>query len=200
MGVGVPLLQRRAAAGNLARLESLLADDPQARQFYGLYMLMHADLAWRFRGAGQTATAAQGGAGSPAIEERSGLGVQDRELDAAGPIPSAVLFSPSPPTTNFVGGPVFSYMVATLILGVMLLSAWAYKVSHFRKEVVQVPSRAGTLQESPELVFVGRVTGMKDCQWTDPTTQTYIGSSVPLGRKYALSAGLMEIAYNSARG
>ena len=205
---------------DLTRLESLLAEDPQARRFYGIYMLMHAELAWRFRGGGQTATAGQGVAGSPAIEERSGIGdrvsgfgVGDQELDAdgfapaaevAGPLPSAVPFPPSPlitghypPTTNFVGGPVFSYMVATLIVGVMLLSAWAYKVTHIRQEVVFGPSRAGTLQESPELVFVGRVTGMTDCRWSDPSTETYIGSSVPLGRKYALSAGLMEITYNS---
>ena len=38
---------------------------------------------------------------------------------------------------------------------------------------------------------------MKDCRWADPHTQAFIGSSVPLGRKYALSAGLLEITYRS---
>ena len=43
---------------------------------------------------------------------------------------------PSPLSSPFVGGPVFSYMVATLILGVMLLGAWAYKVTHDYPNVV----------------------------------------------------------------
>ncbi|MBU4400960.1 MAG: hypothetical protein KKE86_16725, partial [Planctomycetes bacterium] len=59
---------------DLARLESLLAEDRQARHFYGFYMLMHAELAWRFRAGGRTAIEGrgagdegQGMAGSPAI-------------------------------------------------------------------------------------------------------------------------------------
>ncbi len=101
-----------------------------------------------------------------------------------------------PPATNFVGGPVFSYMVATLILGVMLLGAWAYTITHYQ-QVVDNHSPSAPSGYGPELVFVGRITGMKDCRWADPDTQTYIGSSVPLGRKYALSAGLMEITYDT---
>ncbi len=51
--------------------------------------------------------------------------------------------------------------------------------------------------ERPEMVFVGRITGMKNCRWSDPQTQSYMGSSVPLGRKYSLSSGLMEITFNN---
>ncbi len=47
------------------------------------------------------------------------------------------------------------------------------------------------------MVFVGRITGMTDCQWSNPDTAAFLGSSVPLGRKYALSAGLMEVTYDT---
>ena len=38
---------------------------------------------------------------------------------------------------------------------------------------------------------------MAGCQWSDPKTETIPGAHVPLGRQYALSAGLMEITYDS---
>ena len=47
------------------------------------------------------------------------------------------------------------------------------------------------------MVFVGRVTGMVDCQWSDARTGTVAYAYVPLGRKYALASGLMEITYDS---
>ncbi len=90
-------------------------------------------------------------------------------------------------------GPL-SYLVAALILAVMLLGAWAYKISHY-PQIVEAPQTTQGL-ETP-WVSVGRVTGMKDCRWADPDTQTYIGASVPRGRKYALSAGLMEVTYDT---
>ncbi len=88
-------------------------------------------------------------------------------------------------------------MVATLILGVMLLGAWAYKISHFQEHLVRQDSPSSRSNDSPEWVVVGRITGMAACRWSDPSTQTYLGASVPLGRKLALAAGLLEITYNA---
>ena len=89
-------------------------------------------------------------------------------------------------------------MVATVIMAVLLLSAWAYNINHYLQQVDlaknATPSPTGGKYD---MVFVGRITGMRDCRWADPATQTYLGSSVPLGRKYALSSGLMEISYES---
>ena len=48
------------------------------------------------------------------------------------------------------------------------------------------------------MVFVGRVTGIVDCLWADSKTGTVDYAYVPLGRKYALASGLMEITYNTA--
>jgi hypothetical protein len=43
----------------------------------------------------------------------------------------------------------------------------------------------------------GRITGMVDCQWADESTATMCGAHVPLGRKYALRSGFVEITYNT---
>ena len=45
--------------------------------------------------------------------------------------------------------------------------------------------------------MVGRITGMVDCRWADPATEAFDRDDVPLGRKYALASGFMEITYNS---
>ena len=45
--------------------------------------------------------------------------------------------------------------------------------------------------------LVGRITGMVDCQWADPATEACERDSVPLGRKYALASGFMEITYDT---
>ena len=87
-------------------------------------------------------------------------------------------------------------MVATVILGVMLISAWAYKISHDQQQIVK-GTQSIPANDRRQLVFTGRITGMKDCQWSDPTDMAYLGSAVPLGRRYALSSGLMEITYES---
>jgi hypothetical protein len=52
-------------------------------------------------------------------------------------------------------------------------------------------------RSEPKIVFVGRVTDMVDCRWADPRTATIGGAYVPLGRKYALASGLMEITYDT---
>ena len=49
----------------------------------------------------------------------------------------------------------------------------------------------------PETQFVGRITGTFDCQWSDASTVAIDRANVPLGRRYALGSGLMEISYDS---
>ncbi len=49
----------------------------------------------------------------------------------------------------------------------------------------------------PTLKVVGKITGMDDCKWADPNTETFNGANVLLGRKYALASGLMEITYDT---
>ena len=38
---------------------------------------------------------------------------------------------------------------------------------------------------------------MSNCQWAHPSVAARAGDPVPLGRKYPLTAGLLEITYDS---
>ena len=42
-------------------------------------------------------------------------------------------------------------------------------------------------------VIVGKITGMSNCQWAHPPCGGRKGDLVPLGRKYPITAGLLEI-------
>ena len=44
---------------------------------------------------------------------------------------------------------------------------------------------------------VGKITAMSNCQWLDPQTAAREGEPVPQGRSYALTSGLLEIAYDA---
>lgn len=52
------------------------------------------------------------------------------------------------------------------------------------------------LYSEPNIQFIGRVTGMKDCRWADAQLGTIMGASTPSGRKYSLASGLMELTMN----
>lgn len=172
-------------AAGVARLETLLVDDPQARSFLGVYASMHAELTWRFRG-GETEVSEIDALDFSAVEPT------DRPI-ATFPSLSPVTSSLSP---SFVGGPVFSYMVATVVLCMMLLGAWAYKVSrvdHFPGDTAQTP----IIRSQPTLIIVGRITGTKDCVWSDTDTSTILGAYVSFDREFSLSSGLLEITYIS---
>ncbi len=97
-----------------------------------------------------------------------------------------------------LGGWLFSYAAATAITGLAILGAWAYKVSLEGGAGVASVHVAATDQPpsapgKPERELVGRITGTADCRWANPDDAPT--AAVPLGRKYALAAGLMEITY-----
>ncbi len=125
-------------------------------------------------------------------------------------LPVPVLPAPPPSTHGVFAGayrgavsifsrePALSLLIATVIYGLGLLLIFQLPFTHY--QITPSPSPTGVDSSDPKglaFEFVGRVTGMKDCRWADPETMTYVGSSVPLGRKYALSAGLMEITYGT---
>jgi hypothetical protein len=96
------------------------------------------------------------------------------------------------------GWPV-AYLVATVIIGLGLLIGAFVRVSpplQFARQTVPSPSTLAPMPSST-MEFVGRITGMLDCRWADPATEAISGAHVPLGRKYALESGLIEITYDS---
>jgi hypothetical protein len=101
------------------------------------------------------------------------------------------------PSFGSLGGFLVSYSVAAVIVAIGMLVGWAWQLS-VNQEVAQDGSRPSkALHPEPEMVFVARVTGMADCVWADRKTETMNHARVPLGRKYALAAGLMEITYDT---
>lgn len=107
------------------------------------------------------------------------------------PTRAASLFS----LPSFVGGAVFSYLMAAVIVGVGLMLAASWKLPDNMQVVRQSEPCPSPLAAHASIV--GQVTGLVDCQWADPATETFEGASVALGRRYALSSGLIEISYDS---
>jgi hypothetical protein len=97
------------------------------------------------------------------------------------------------------GWPV-AYLVATVVVGIGLIVGALVHVSQPVKYVgpdndVCTPNPQSPIP-NPSLV-VGRITAMLDCRWTDDATAAIHGAYVPLGRKFALSSGLLEITYDT---
>ena len=110
------------------------------------------------------------------------------------PVPLTFLDTTIDGTVGFIssGWPV-AYMIATVICGVSMLIGSLTPVSQSVQVARQssVPSR--TVAE-PKTELVGRITGMVDCKWAGTALDS---PGVPLGRKYELVSGLMEITYDT---
>ncbi len=91
-------------------------------------------------------------------------------------------------------GPL-SYSIATVLVGVALLAASMISVPRAALGARRdAPSPLPV--EQPEVEPVGRITGTLDCRWADPDS-TPPAAVVPLGGKYALASGLLEISYDT---
>ncbi len=220
------LLEGELPEAEREELNRLLRDDASLRRLYREYMILDALLRWEIAPplmrVGDQRRGARGEgremAGSPAIDLPAGAAVEHPvgatvELPSGQwsqipnpepPIPPIVLDLSSTthyplPTSHFsVGSWAFSYTVATVIMGVMLLGFWAIKVTH-HQHIAEAPSQSVPSDAMPEMVFVGRITGMVDVKWSDdPRYSPPMGfAHVPLGRKYILDSGLMEITYDT---
>ena len=117
------------------------------------------------------------------------------------PLPSS--FRPRPScrrrTLQF-GGFLFSYAVAAATVAIGLLVGWMYqspsRSNRSRRKPAGGPRRRRS-RKRPNVQLVGQITGMFDCQWADASTPAIDRAYVPLGRRYALASGLMEISYDS---
>ena len=92
-----------------------------------------------------------------------------------------------------------SLLIATVVTGTAILLAWAWKIPSFREVAQRQPPPDATVVE-PEIVIVGTVTGVKDCRGGEDdlfAASVRVGMPVPLGQRYSLTAGLLEITYGS---
>ena len=201
----------------LDRLESLLLADDDACRYYLDYASLHGalilsaekktdEVAGEWRGEGR------GKRGERRVERGEGREVSkslpnQQISNAALPVSIILDTSPAPlssPTSPFyVAHPfMFSNLFAILVISLGVLGAWLYQVD-IPQTIAHHDRPANALGKSVKSVdadsleFVGRVTGMVDVQWADVQTATVSGANVPLGRRYALSSGLMEITYDT---
>ncbi|NLF09813.1 MAG: hypothetical protein GX594_17810, partial [Pirellulaceae bacterium] len=128
----------RDFAAKRHRLMELLRDDPQARRFYLEYIMTDAmlrlELSAPLAGAGMESEfdlAARRHFGNQEVDAAVLLG--EPALDAP-PAPPRIIIDPTATGryrdagSPFVGGFVFSYMVASIFMCLLLLGFWAYKL------------------------------------------------------------------------
>ncbi len=130
----------------------------------------------------------------------------DSSLYAASEPPAYIVLDDS--QSSLVSGPsplwmshpfLFSNLFSLLVIGIGALGAWFYQIdipnplAHKDRQAAATKQLASRDQRE----FVGQVSGMADVEWADAQTATVYGARVPLGRKYDLSSGLMEISYDS---
>ena len=174
------------------RLETLLRGNSAAQRFYLSHVLLDGCLRWEF-----------------GAQSHNQLLPDDAErFEPCGALPniprSSIIIDldtvgghrPQPAREPFVGSPLFACMVATVVLAVMLLGAWLYKISIPEPPAVEQSHSIATL-DVPLPAIVGRVTGLHACRWADADTETFRGALVRLDSKYSLDAGLLEITYST---
>ncbi len=91
----------------------------------------------------------------------------------------------------------FSLLIAAVLTSLGLWFASMIDVSNPEKIARDSSASPSKATIDPTLEIVGKITGMVDCKWADPQTETFQGANVLFGRKYALASGLMEITYKT---
>ena len=115
-------------------------------------------------------------------------------VEMPSPLPIPLLTTTLPGTVGwFSSGWPVAYLVATLIFGIGLLVGSHTYVSEPVQVARQSSVPGGTATE-PKTELVGRITGMVDCKWAGTA---FDSPNVPLGRKYELASGLVEITYDT---
>ena len=135
-------------------------------------------------------------------EQREGIALTNSPLATSWPIASLFGGPALGVRGYFPQGVLLSYLVATVLFGLALLAGSFITVSP-PEQLVQVeanrdlppPPLADRSEREP--ASVGRITGMVNCRWADPTIDAPESDDVPLGRKYALASGFMEITYHT---
>ncbi len=90
----------------------------------------------------------------------------------------------------------FALLIATFITSLGLVAGSMIYVTHHQP--LASDALPPTLKAVPaKTEYVGQVTGMVKVIWADDSTAALNGAGVPLGRKYALASGLMEITYHT---
>ena len=191
-GILTALIDGQPSEEQLASLESLLADDSEALVYYRKYMRLCALLEFERIKVEEC----EGHQVSDALAETESVPFKDAAAGHAILLPTFVTNAYQGVIGYFSQEIPFSLLISTIVTGLGLLVGSLVYVTHY-KQVADGTHRSTPLAARAYIEFVGRVTGLADVQWADINTSTECGNGVPLGRKYTLSSGLLEIAYNT---
>ena len=185
------------------RLEKLLCADAEARRHYVSFMHLSAKLC-RWNSA-NTAQAGDGGVRKEVTGGgQAGVGcatVNDdfpAEITAAGdagipyPSPSVLLHG-----FSFVNSAILSYAAVGLIMGAAVLATWTWGGGGRSLRVANDAHQVAPAATEPSGPIVGRITAMLDCRWANPAGTAAVGDLVPLGRRYDLASGWLQIRYHT---
>ena len=168
-----------------ARLDAILEADSSAREFYGFYMLMHAHLMWRFRGASAT---------EDEIVDTRALLASTATEGSATPAPADL----GPSLGQTLGASVFStwnvllsYTVSLLIFGIAVLGAFAWNRSDDRQIA------RGVSQPGAAPFYVARITKAEGCYPATPGPWAADGLRLRLGYECYVASGELEITYDT---
>jgi hypothetical protein len=105
-----------------------------------------------------------------------------------------------PANTSSFGGMLLSYLIAGAILLAGVLLGWTLRVAERHRADETAANNRPPLQSPDHEVrqprFVGRITALVDCRWSEPNTNAFESARVLPGRRFALASGLMEITYD----
>jgi hypothetical protein len=190
---------------DLRRLNEILRGDVEASRRYMLYVQLHGRLAW---GEGLGAAGNRETCGAMPLEMDAALDDdacrQERPHGSSPLIPILIETSPGIPSSiSPYGSFLFSYAVAAATVVIGLLIGWTCQVP-FSPIVPQPIAKQDDPRPTPlaprptlEKVLVGQITGVFDPRWVDRSAAAIEHASVPLGGRYALASGLIEITYNT---
>ena len=187
------------AANQLEELDRLLRTDDDSLQLYIEYLDQEAELILHAR---------QGEADAETwrMAFEDGLVADDNESQAEC-FPYVVISPLSSPTNRgFLGGAYhgavgyfsqelpLSLLISTAVMAMAILLAWGLKLPQYR-QIAELSPQSLAPSIEPENAFVGQITGLVNCRWADQSTRHFVGAYIPLGRKYDLQSGIMEITY-----
>lgn len=175
--------------GDLTRLADLLCRDSKARQLYHDHIALHAILRWA------DGTIQDDEPDGPSITECSSR--RDQSLPSPQTFFTLLAANVHVPYTSLFSGWVVAYSIATMVLGIgALIGAFTY----ISQPITDGPESAVTsnyAEMSQHVPFIGRITRMVDCKWTDPSSIPRASDRVAMRQHFSLASGLMEITYDT---
>ena len=186
-----------ASDSEFAELDTYLRTDQLSCDRYMEYCWVHVALTMELQIKRAVQNVHRQINNGPAISAASDFDISNTNTTSP-PIPTILYTTHDGSFGHFFSGGLMAYLLAAIIVGIGLVIMAVVPVSQPMKVATQLPTAIQRQQPlAPKEEIVGRITGMVDCNWDNPNVAPAQNAQVPLGQKYALASGLMEITYDT---